>query len=303
MALPQVHRRWYKIAGVGIELVMDLPITSASFRAVFEPFRVSGPCEDTISIHHHFSYDGIDLDRLGVRVCRTPPWEVFRNDRSWIYHAIGSGEENAPLGVYAVFNPGHTRGEFHHPVPEAFLPGNWYSLTLLPTDAIILIPVLADRRGCFVHASGVIWNGMGFLFIGHSGAGKSTLTRLLGDEVEVLSDDRVILRRWPEGFRVHGTWIHGEIPQVSPSDAPLRAIFLLEKAPENRIEPLSPLEVSRTLPLYLIKPILTAEWWPKALDLTAAVAREVPVYRLAFQPDSRIRDLLRPLAAEGRPPA
>ena len=38
---------------------------------------------------------------------------------------------------------------------------------------------------------------------------------------EVLCDDRNIVRRSPGGFRVYGTWSHGEVPIVSSASAPL----------------------------------------------------------------------------------
>ncbi len=53
--------------------------------------------------------------------------------------------------------------------------------------------------------------------------------KILRNKGEILCDDRIIVRRWPGGFRIHGTWSHGELPDVSTSDAPLRAIMFLEK--------------------------------------------------------------------------
>ncbi len=67
-------------------------------------------------------------------------------------------------------------------------------------------------------------NGKGLLFIGHSSAGKTTTIRLLrkatknqefAASLEILCDDRNIIRRWENGWRVHGTWSHGDIAKVS----------------------------------------------------------------------------------------
>jgi len=110
----------------------------------------------------------------------------------------------------------------------------------------------------------------------------------------------VIVRRWPEGFSVHGSWSHGDVPQVSAADAPLRAILLLEKAGTNRLERLEDRkEIVRRLPLYLIKPMVTADWWQKVLGLVERMAREVPVYRLRFDRSGGVKDVLKPLW-EGR---
>lgn len=76
---------------------------------------------------------------------------------------------------------------------------------------------------------------------------------MLKGEGEILCDDRIIVRRWPDGVKIHGTWSHGDIPDVSNSSAPLRAIFFLEKSQENAIEPIDKHAVIRMLPLYVSK--------------------------------------------------
>jgi ABC-type cobalamin/Fe3+-siderophores transport system ATPase subunit len=156
--------------------------------------------------------------------------------------------------------------------------------------------VLADRQGCYFHTAGMIVNGQGLLFMGHSGAGKSTVVKMLMDEGEILCDDRIIARRWPEGFKVHGTWSHGEIPIVSNASAPLRAILLLEKAPANRLIPINDRgEIVRKLPFFVVKPLVTADWWEKTLDLVGQIIREVPVYRLQFDKSGQVKEVLKQL--------
>jgi hypothetical protein len=142
----------------------------------------------------------------------------------------------------------------------------------------------------------MIVNGQGLLFVGHSGAGKSTILKQLQEEGEILCDDRLIVRRWPEGFRVHGTWSHGDVPIVSNASAPLRAILLLEQDAANRLIPLeSRGEVVQSLPLFIIKPLITADWWEKTLDLVGHIAREVPVYRLQFDKSGQVKALIHEL--------
>ena len=155
---------------------------------------------------------------------------------------------------------------------------------------------MSDRRGCIFHSAGMIIEDQGFLFVGHSGAGKSTIVTQLRPYGEILCDDRNIVRRYPEGWRLFGTWSHGDVPDVSPNSAPLRAIFLLEQAPHNRLIPVTDRrEIVRTLPFFIIKPLVTADWWEKTLDLVGAIAREVPVYRLQFDQTGSVMDTLRAL--------
>lgn len=168
-------------------------------------------------------------------------------------------------------------------------------MTFFSSDQILLARVLADRGGCYLHAAGLIIEGQGLGFVGHSEAGKSTITRQLMPYGEVLCDDRVIIREWAEGFKIYGTWSHGEIPLVSPASAPLRALLLLEQAPENSLQRLAPGEVARELPQFIVRPLVTKDWWEKTLDLVGAVARRVEVYRLRFDRSGRVIETLRSL--------
>jgi hypothetical protein len=137
---------------------------------------------------------------------------------------------------------------------------------------------------------------MGLLFVGHSDAGKSTMVTMLKDKSEILCDDRMIVRRWGDGFRIHGTWSHGDIPEVSSASAPLKALLFLEQANENRLISLdNRQEIIRKLLACLIKPFVTADWWEKMLTLVEQIAREVPCYNLHFDKSGRVADLLEPL--------
>jgi hypothetical protein len=66
-----------------------------------------------------------------------------------------------------------------------------------PLDELLIMHRLTQERGIELHGTGIVRaNGVGNLFVGHSGAGKSTTTRLWTslEDVEVLSDDRIIVR-------------------------------------------------------------------------------------------------------------
>ena len=172
-----------------------------------------------------------------------------------------------------------------------------HALTLFPTDQILLARVMADRQGCFLHSSGVIMEGQGLLFVGHSEAGKSTTVKMLQGKGEILCDDRNIVRRWPEGFRVHGTWSHGEVPLVSAASAPLSAILFLHKSDHNRLTLLeNRQEIIGRLLSCLIKPMVSADWWDKMLALIGVLAREIPCYVMEFDQSGAIVAELQDLA-------
>jgi hypothetical protein len=67
-----------------------------------------------------------------------------------------------------------------------------------PLDELLIMHRLTQEKAIELHACGIVRaDGTGNLFVGHSGAGKSTTTRLwtAREDVEVLSDDRIIVRR------------------------------------------------------------------------------------------------------------
>ncbi len=122
------------------------------------------------------------------------------------------------------------------------------------------------------------------------------MIKMLHGRAETLCDDRVILRRRPEGFKIYGTWSHGEIPDVSPNSALLRAILFIEKYEGNRILQIADRsqKIKKIIEL-IIRPLLTADWWEKTLDLAEKIADEVPCYTLFFDKSGKVADLLRDL--------
>jgi len=289
------HRRCYQLGGITLRVEADLPISEGTFAPLFKLFEVVEPGDDLISIRHHFALPDLAGQDLGQLVYRRPPWAIYRRNGSWIYLGISPDADDPSLHRVAVFNQEHTRGRIHTPNADAFRRGQLGSLTLFPTDQILLARVLADRQGCYLHAAGIVLEGRGLAFVGHSGAGKSTMVKLLQGRGEILCDDRIIVRRWPGGWRIHGTSSHGEVPDVSPASAPLRALLFLEQAQENRLVALERPEVIRRLPLYVVKPLVTADWWEKTLAMLEALVRQVPAYRLLFDKSGRIAEALQQL--------
>jgi hypothetical protein len=192
-----------------------------------------------------------------------------------------------------VFNDDHTRGRIYSPTDELFRRGGLESLALLPSDQLILARLLPAFGGVFVHAAAVSLKGRGLLFAGPSEAGKSTIVKLIGERGEVLCDDRVVVRKDAGGFRVHGTWNHGEVRRVSPGSAPLRAVLFLRQARVNRLERVEdPQAVLREFLPRLVRPLVSADWWERALALAEDVVREVPFYDLSFDKSGAVVEIL-----------
>ena len=294
------HRRRFRIAGLTVDVRADLPITEATFEPKFALFRTDAQGPADIVLRHHFSLPDLAGEDLGREVFRQPPWAIYRKGDSWIYLMISPDPEDTTVHRVMVFNDGHTRGRIYSPTDELFRRGGQESLALLPSDQLILARLLPAFGGAFVHAAAVSLKGRGLLFAGPSEAGKSTIVKLIGERGDVLCDDRVIVRKDPAGFRVHGTWNHGEVGRVSPGSAPLRAVLFLRQARVNRLERVDdPKAVLRDFLPRLVRPLVSVDWWERALALAEDVVREVPFYNLWFDKSGAIVEVLEEFV--GRP--
>jgi hypothetical protein len=198
-----------------------------------------------------------------------------------------------------------------------------------PVDELLIMHRLTQEKAIELHSTGIVRpNGDANLFVGHSGAGKSTTTRLWTsfEDVEILSDDRIIVRRddgatnethLPDAepksvgilrlheqsalpiahsaqndkakskMRMYGTPWHGEAMYASPNSAPLSRIFVLEHGHGNVVTPLTPSQAVAELFARSFVPFHRHEYVESALAFLEEVAESVPVYRYDFEPDER----------------
>ena len=154
--------------------------------------------------------------------------------------------------------------------------------------------LLARQGGFLVHAASAIRDGRAYLFAGVSGAGKTTISRLAPPSATLLSDEISYVRREGDHYRACGTPFAGELAKAGENQsAPLSALFLLQKGPENRIEEVSMPEAIRLL----LRNILFFAGDRELVDLVFRSACEfveqVPVRRLIFVPDQRVWEMIR----------
>jgi MoaA/NifB/PqqE/SkfB family radical SAM enzyme len=290
------HRRYYHIGGITIRVESDLPFHDNTFHPRFGSFRAEGPGVDNVSIRHHFGIPDLKGIDLGKELYRNPPWAISTWHGSFYYLGISPDPKDPNTERLATFNADHSRGRIYNDRKELWEEGGLGSLTLFPSDQILVGRLLADRQGCYLHSAGAILNGAGMLFVGHSEAGKSTLTRHLIEagrsqrmQVEILCDDRNIVRRLDGGWRVYGSWSHGDVPLVSGNDAPLKAVCFIEKSDENRITPMTDRRaILRRLLACVIRPLVTADWWMKTLELVERMSQEDFFYRMQLDKSGEI---------------
>ncbi len=303
-----MHRKYYKIADIPIEVRSELPLSESTFHPKFKQFETKKTTDERATIHHHFNgiphfKDYSESQRLYFR----PPWAIYRDQDSYIYKWIRAVSPHDNYDKLAVTNEAHSRLDiFHDDVgKKKFASGVLNSLAMFSTDQIWLSHLLSNREGCIIHSLGAILDDSGYLFVGHSDAGKSTMARLLMKEATILCDDRNIIRKSDDGFRVYGTWSHGEVPDISPLSAPLKGIFFLEKSDTNELIRVH--DTADALKIFLaclIRPMVTASWLNRTLDLISEVLKKIPCWRMQFDRSGGVLNLLRGIDSgpQGRNP-
>jgi len=174
-----------------------------------------------------------------------------------------------------------------------------------PLDELLIMHRLTQERAIELHGVGIAGpDGASNLFVGHSGAGKSTTAHLWTalHKVEILSDDRIIVREHPvrehplhEGtlsaaateIYMYGTPWHGEAHFALPQRAPLQRIFVLEHGHGNVLTRLTRSQMVAELFARAFVPFHRHEYVDSALSFLERVVDSVPCYHYSFEPDER----------------
>jgi len=297
-ALSQDDCRYFRIGGITIRIEAGMPFSETSFHPKLSRFSADGPGDDTVQIHHRFGIPDCPKEKRGTEVYRKPPWMIYRKGESWIYTQSLQGGHNNLLSFMAVFSDDHSEGRIYHDIScrDLFREGNLASLAQMSTDEILIARLLADRNGFLIHSCGAAMDGKGLLFVGHSKAGKTTAGSFVKPSGHILCEDRNIVRRHDDGWKVYGTWSHGNLPDISPGPAPLRAVLFPEKSDCNRLVRIEDRQeiVRRTIGC-LIRPFETKAWWEKIMTSIGQMVREVPCYRMQFDLSGEILNELKRL--------
>ena len=212
-------------------------------------------------------------------------WKARSHPRGFaiaIENPAGSGR----LARLAVTDPSWTAGEITiH--PDLPFPKHRTPALAWPLDTLITTSLLGHRDGLLVHGAGLAVDGTGYLFAGPSGAGKSTMVKLLAPEpgVEVLNDERCIVRCEGNGWHLYGTPWHGEVERVAYGGVPLGKVFLLAQAPEHAALPLGPAGAARRLFGRCLWPFWDRAGMEGGLATLEALCRQVPCLVLEFHRD------------------
>jgi hypothetical protein len=163
-------------------------------------------------------------------------------------------------------------------------------------DAVLRIThslVLAEQGGFLVHAASAIRGGQAHLFAGVSGAGKTTMSRIAPRDATLLTDEISYVRKTRAGYSAYGTPFAGELARPGANrSAPVRAVYLLEQGPCNRIAAISRTDAVRSLMRHILFFAHDQEMVARVFDSVLEFVSRVEVSRLIFTPDARAWELI-----------
>lgn len=312
------HRNWFCIGGVSVEVAGERSADAALVPSLL-PFRIDTEVSD-INIQVQWAQNLLPTDGL-KRFDSGTTWRLYEDKAGFQF------DFNSPVFGERPYKRLLVDKCFRHAtlqMSQQSFDGFPYVAEPLeyPLDELLIMHRLTQEKAIELHSCGIVRpDGTGNLFVGHSGAGKSTTTRLwtAREDVEVLSDDRIIVRRdevgpsagggagehqvprfaWnDEGLardgkgctpntkmRIYGTPWHGEAAYASPGSAPLARIFILEHGHGNLLTQLSSSQAVAELFARSFVPFHRHEYVESALEFLQELVDAVPCYRFAFEPN------------------
>lgn len=235
---------YYKIAGHTIEIIAPAAINLQSYLPTFKAFEskpVSEPCfsitllpqpvaEEARQEITHFEWEGATCF-------------VFRTITGYQFEIhLPDGQTIRTMSTNAHFNTA-TAQFYADDASAAFIVNNF--LMMLYAFAT------APYRTLMMHASVIIKDNRGYLFLGKSGTGKSTHSSLWLKHIEgteLLNDDNPIVCIDDNGHvTVYGSPWSGKTPCYRNLEARVAAFVQLEQAPKNSIKRQTPAYAFATL--------------------------------------------------------
>lgn len=163
--------------------------------------------------------------------------------------------------------------------------GNTNMMRFGLNNALMLVFAFAGsfHDTLLIHASLVRHEGYGYAFIAKSGTGKSTQVANWLRTVpncDLMNDDNPIIRICDGKPIIYGSPWSGKTPCYRRTSAPLGAITRIDRAPENYVEQMKPIEAFGSF-----LPSCSAMKWEKSIysricDSVTAVITKTPIYTL-----------------------
>lgn len=264
------------IGDISISIDKDRINETIEIPPSYTPFIKTGAPD--ISLQLHPGEPAVsDLDKVFES---RPIWSLHRSNDRFIFDIYDSMPGIERILIIA---PDLARAVLYFQNNSGFLIDPFTG----PTMELLIISYLAQGTGVILHSCGIEIDEKGYLFLGESGAGKSTLARLWDKKmgIDVLSDDRIILRKTGGQFWMYGTPWHGEAKFISCRGVKLEKIFFLHHGQVNEKKKIYEAAAVQNLVTCSFPPFWDAKGMSIALALFSELASAVTCYNLGFRPD------------------
>jgi len=293
------YTKYYKAVGVTVQINSDFRITENTFHSKFSHFETIGPGNDNAIINHHFSLPPNlkHIDHSNHKLITDDGiWKIMKSDSSYFYQYDSKEDANFKYKVIAEFNAEHTIGNIYFSgISESQYKNlELVSITGLGTDQVLYSHLMVNREGFIFHSNGINIDGKSILFSGKSGAGKSTISGILKKKgAEIFCDDRIIIQKHLNDFMASGSWIHPGVTSESNCTQKLYAVFFIEQAKNNSIEPINGIvEKNHRAMKSLVKNFFLKKQWDTTLGLIYDFVKQVPFYKLKFDLTGKIYPII-----------
>ena len=273
----------FRIADVSISIEGEVPEADLSIPSAYRPFVANGKAD----IHLRLQRGTPDIP-FEEKVFACPPiWTLYRHNNISIIKLFSTRPD---LKRTLVLQPGLERADLY------FANGSDRFLDPFhgPTMELLMVNYLARERGVIIHSCAVVLDGRGLLFVGESGAGKSTLARMWDQEngVEVLSDDRTVVRKQGDEYWLYGTPWHGEAKYGSPRAVRLERIFFLRHGANHSSKQASGIEAVSKFLTCSFPPYWDPRGMEFSMELFSDLAAQVPCEELTFKPERSVLNFI-----------
>ncbi|MGD9300939.1 MAG: hypothetical protein PVI13_05150 [Desulfobacterales bacterium] len=274
--MPNPGRLIFSIADIPIAIEGDARLPEWKIPPAYRPFIAAGKQDLLLGLH-----SGIPATPDGKKVFDSSPiWTLYRYPHAAVFKIF---DHFGPLKQRLLIPPDFKRADLYFDEKCDHVMGPFAG----PAMELMMINYLAWTSGIILHACGIEHQGKGYLFAGESGAGKSTLSGLWDRDkaVQVLSDDRTILRKQGGTLRIYGTPWHGDMPIGSPRGIQLARIFFLGRGDKNAVRELKGSSSMLRLLQCSFPPFWDAPGMEAAMELLEELATRVSCCELSFKPD------------------
>jgi hypothetical protein len=169
--------------------------------------------------------------------------------------------------------------------------GSTIEVLKYPLGPLLMYYLTVNHDAIMIHASAISDNAIGRLFTGVSGKGKSTSARLWFEAgAEVLNDDRLMIRKTAEGYRIYNTPM---FYADEPRSVMLRYAYIIRHHHQNVVNDIQGAEAVSQLLANCIQHGYDRKMMEHHLNFISEMVAHISVSTLGFVPNKTVIETIR----------